>query len=246
MTGSIKISIITPAHQAFDGLLRVYNKIRGILSAEVIWYIKDSGKCERTASYFMEKEHVTLDMRPDDGIYDAINVAIETSQSRYYLVLGADDLINIDVFKLALSRLVDSPGFLFQFYRIKLSQSQAIVPYKKLPLKWSNASIMPSHSAGTIISRVAHDRFGLYSTEFKILGDAYFVLKAIHNGASYVRYDEVLGSFELGGISSAPSWLRVREWYLYQSKVFGNRSLVLYLFFSIRVIQLMVSLIHKK
>jgi hypothetical protein len=171
---------------------------------------------------------------------------LETSQHSHYLVLGADDLVDIDVFKVALNRLREAPGYLFHFYKIRLLQSQAIVSYKNLPLKWSNASIMPSHSSGTIISRLAHDRFGFYSTEFKILGDAYFVLNAIHNGASYIRYDDILGSFELGGISSSPSWLRVREWYLYQSKVFGKYSIILYLLFPVRVLQLWVSLVNKK
>ena len=63
MTVPITVSIITPAHQAFEGLLRIYNEIRCILSSEIIWYIKDSGECERTAEYFKNKEHICLDTR---------------------------------------------------------------------------------------------------------------------------------------------------------------------------------------
>ena len=242
----ITFCIITPSHNAFVGLLRIYNEIRCILSSEIVWYIKDSGDCEKTNAYFTTKRHIYLDTRPDEGIYDAINIALASNRHSHYLVLGADDSIDIDVFEEALVRLRKAPEYPFHFYRIRHSQTGNIVSYKNLPLKWSNASIMPSHSAGTIISRLAHDRFGAYSTEFRILGDAYFVLDAIKNGAAYIRHEDILGSFELGGISSEPSWLRVCEWYLYQSKIFSKYSLVLYLFFLIRVIQLWVFLLKKK
>lgn len=246
MIEPVTVLIITPAHKAFDGLLKVYNEIHSVLCPEITWYIKDSGQCNKTAEFFKNKEHIYLNMQPDQGIYDAINIALKSSQSSHYLVIGADDSIQLDVFMVALDRLKNGEELMFSFYRVRLMGSPDIISYRDLPLQWSNASLMPSHSAGTIISRSAHVRFGFYSTEFKILGDALFVLNAVCNGAKYSQYDDILGSFELGGISSAPSWLRVREWYLYQSKVFGKYNIALWLFLPIKTVQFCFSAVSKK
>ena len=176
LTLPCKILVITPAHLAFDGLIRIYSQIQCALTDEIRWYIKDSGKCDLTAQFFLNRRHVNLDRTPDSGIYDAINIALVNSDSSHYLILGADDLVNNDALITALIRVKKHPDVLFHFYKTKLMPNDVITSYRNIPLRWSNASIMPSHSAGTIISRLAHDRYGEYSTDFRILGDAYFVL----------------------------------------------------------------------
>jgi glycosyltransferase involved in cell wall biosynthesis len=89
------ISIITATYNAGDRLPRLIESLRAQSDLDFEWVVMDGASTDGTLDLLAEVKdlNLVLDTRPDFGIYDAINRAIEVAGGEYYLVLGADDII---------------------------------------------------------------------------------------------------------------------------------------------------------
>lgn len=231
----MSLALITPCHNNFSGLRFIYDQIKNYLSGDFVWYIKDTGICDDTRNFFEAKSFVVFLDGLDLGIYDAINIALSYVKEEYYLVLGSDD-------SFAESGLLYLSSINFSFqddvhtFPVYLNDLNCIVNYKDIPLYFSNASIVPSHSGGFFVRTSLHKLFGYYSIEYNILGDAEFILKLYSSGVVFIKSDFPLCIFSDGGISSNPSLARAYEGFKYTAVKFGLMTRLFV--FSFRMLQL--------
>lgn len=112
---------------------------------------------------------------PDFGIYNALNKAIKLSRGEYYLVAGADDVL----------------------------ESTAVANYKAWLC--GAATFITWHFVGTVFRKSLHDRkqIGLYSRSYPITADSVFVKRAVGSGARGVVGNFLARHIGGDGVSSA-------------------------------------------
>lgn len=162
----------------------------------------------------------------DNGLYDALNKAINLSSGEYYLVVGCDDAI----YENAITDLVRysiNNDIIFGLVDV-------VDEFGKIIKK------IPNHSAGTLIKKDLHVTIGDYDTSYKIAADTLF-LEKVKNKFQFKYIDIIVGKFTLGGVSSTSSskyieharamyeskaWTKIYcKYWLYSRRIFSNLKL---------------------
>jgi hypothetical protein len=118
-------------------------------------------------------------------------------------------------------------------------------PRRFIPLWFSAASLVASHSGGTIIRTNLHHKFGLYDESYSLLADSLFLTHLKYSKANFVYCREcVLCDFSLDGCSSSLRFLRVKEAFKYQTSLGSSLILQIIIFFE-RIFQLVLYRIYK-
>jgi glycosyltransferase involved in cell wall biosynthesis len=123
---------------------------------------------------------------PDDGIYAALNKAVRLSSGSCYVVLGCDDVL----LPTAIEALM---------HHTELGLVVRGWVFFQHPTR--GAMRIRGHSAGSLIQKRAHERFGMYDETYRIAADTKFLACVQHAGAM-VDTDCVTGVFAAGGASA--------------------------------------------
>ncbi|SFJ05716.1 Glycosyltransferase involved in cell wall bisynthesis [Desulfomicrobium apsheronum] len=197
------ISIVTATFNKAQDLPRLIESLRSQTNKNFEWVVADGGSTDGTLEQLKQvlDMDVVLDSRPDFGIYDALNRAIELCSGDYYLVVGADDMLNQDAIELFyISIEKNSPDFVSALVRTDCGS--IISPEKKWKWFYSQRAYIGAHAVGTLIKKSLHDSFGFYSKDFPIAADQFFVRKACDAGARISYSDFISGIFGTSGVSN--------------------------------------------
>lgn len=203
-TNILFISIITATHNAVDRLPHLISSLRAQSSKNFEWVVADGGSTDGTLEILNQVDDLNLivDSKPDFGIYDALNRAIKLSSGGYYLVVGADDILNFNAIELfCLSIKKRSPDFVSALVRTDCGS--IISPEKKWRWFYSQRAYIGAHAVGTLIKKSLHERFGFYSKDFPIAADQFFIRKACDAGAEILYLDFISGVFGTSGVSNS-------------------------------------------
>jgi glycosyltransferase involved in cell wall biosynthesis len=202
------ISIVTATYNAAALLPRLVASLTAQTDQDFEWVVADGGSNDDTLKIAEEAraslKQVVLTSQPDFGIYDALNRAIKRTTAEYYLVIGADDVLD--------------PSAVANFKRLG-SQTRADIltaavdyggrcgilrrPRGSAWLRGAMAYVT-GHAVGAAFKKSLHDRksVGLYSKTYPICADQLFIKRVIKSGASVAVGDFLAGSFGVNGISS--------------------------------------------
>lgn len=196
-------SLIESLHQQTDG--------------DFTWIVADSRSTDGTLDRI--RQCGLLDVRvtsePDFSIYDALNRALRICTSNYYLVIGADDLLEphaIAGFRQAAAQsaadLIVAPVKTFGMLRMPLAG--------QCWLRGGNG-ITASHSVGTLIRRDLHEQVGYYSNRYVSAADMQFILKVARDPLFRVEaVSFVAGTFSNDGLSSTDELLSLSDFFRLQ------------------------------
>jgi len=174
---------------------------------------------------------VVIDSRPDFGIYDALNRAVKLSSGEYYIVVGADDLLEPDaVSKYKLEIMRSEADFISALVK---RDDNKIIGARRKRWEWlyGHSAHVSNHAVGLAIKRSLHKKFGWYSKDFPICADRLFILKAIHEGARVSQASFVAGSFGMEGLSGKDILGTMLEGFRIQMLVghsFGIQTIILF------------------
>ena len=156
------------------------------------------------------------------------------AQGSYYLVVGSDDTLERDAVE-AVSELARTTAADVVAAAVR-ADGAIIQPRRRYAWARSGPPGVAAHSVGSLIRRSLHDEIGLYSTQYPIAADTFFLLQALTRGKRFAYLDRVVGTFGTAGISSADtlgalcdSWranVAVRGGYWLQLPLFMLRLLV--------------------
>ncbi len=226
------ISIITATYNAVQHLPRLIASLRAQTNKNFEWVVADGGSTDGTVELL---EHVNdinirVDSRPDFGVYDALNRAIGLCSGEYYLVLGADDLLNPDAVKIICDTLQDGDSDIYSFL-VNSESGINVNSKRKWKFFYSQRAYIGAHSVGTVIRKKLHEKFGYYSSKFPIAADQYFIKTACDAGVKINYADIHIGVFGSSGISTVDILGQLTESLRVQIATGESKFLQFFLFF---------------
>lgn len=216
------ISVITATFNAAKVLHALIESMRAQSDRNFEWVVVDGASNDGTVDILDNAGDVVTRWisEPDFGIYDALNKAVRLASGEYYLVVGADDLLNeqaIENYRKEAARL-----------GADVVTAPIVVDGKRIYWKngpswlYGQAAFVSSHSVGALFRKSLHDKYGMYSRKFPIAADQLFIKRVCMGGASLHRAGFVAGEFGSDGSSSVDVAGTLSEVYRVQLETEGK------------------------
>lgn len=195
------ISVITATYNAGRYLPELIESLMAQSDRDFEWVVADGGSTDNTIDLVKAANGLRVKVlsQPDFGIYDALNRGIRASEGLYYIVVGADDRLDINAIANFRQAIVASSADIVTAARLKGS---AVVRRRGRSWMTHQFAYVSGHSVGTAFRKELHERVGYYSRRFPIAADQLFIMSAIKAGASIFEAKFVAGKVGQGGVSS--------------------------------------------
>jgi glycosyltransferase involved in cell wall biosynthesis len=177
------VSIITVV---YNNVQYIKDSIQSVFSQDYPrfeYIVIDGGSTDGTVEIIEEfREQISVFIsEPDKGIYDALNKGIQQATGEVVGILHSGDLFSDEnVVSASIQKMLDTGAeFCFSDLVIVDDVSGKIVRYYMAHYfkRWMfRIGWMPPHPT-TFINKSLFDEFGLYSTEYKIVGDYDFFVR---------------------------------------------------------------------
>ena len=208
-----KISIVTIAYncenEIEDTILSVINQ-----KYENKEYLVIDGASKDGTMNVVNKYRNKIDVvisEPDKGRSDAFNKGIAHATGDYIVMMNAGDLLADD----ALNKFARNyePGYdVIKGNTIRWNEETGfksiehpVIEYPEIPFNF-----LVCHQS-TYISKSAYERFGGYGIDYKIVMDFELMLRFARHNAKFMKINENLAVFRMGGISQTSSKRRIKE-----------------------------------
>jgi glycosyltransferase involved in cell wall biosynthesis len=198
------------------------------------WVVMDGGSTDGTKEFLEGLTDLPLVWRsePDFGIYDALNKAIKRARGEYYLVVGADDILDphaIENYK----KLGAETGADILTAAVAFSGCMGLLKRPRGPA-WLRGQLayVTGHSVGAVFRKSLHeqDAVGFYSRAYPICADQLFIKRAVRAGACVAVGDFLAGRFGAGGVSTVNVAGVLTEFFRVQLQTERCKSLQVVLF----------------
>ncbi|MEJ1242489.1 glycosyltransferase family 2 protein [Chryseolinea sp. T2] len=148
---------------------------------------------------------------PDRGIFDAWNKGLRLAKGDWVMFLGSDDCLLPDALNQYVS-FIDSLDHEVDFISSRVYYTDKnLVPYRVLGWAWEwprfQREMTVAHP-GSLHSRRLFEKYGVFSTAYRIVGDYEFLLRG-RNELRTAFMDKVTVRFREGG--SSDSYAAIRE-----------------------------------
>lgn len=231
-------SIATPC---WNSVLTIERTIKSILSQDFKDYeyiIVDGGSNDGTLDIIKKYEplfegRMRWKSEPDEGLYDAFNKGVRNSNGIYCWNVNADDFIEPG----ALGKLADFiysnqwselpviAGIL-RFVSFDGNETISIVKSneKLITKNFKKDSIGTPHPA-TLIPKEIYEKYGVYDTDYKIIGDVDWFHRVYLAGIKFVFFDCIITNMADGGISNQYNYKKsLRDRLHYLKKFYPNKT----------------------
>jgi glycosyltransferase involved in cell wall biosynthesis len=204
------VSIITIV---YNNVKYIKDSIQSVLSqdyARLEYVVIDGGSTDGTVEIIEEyRDQISVFMsEPDKGIYDALNKGIQYSSGEVVGILHSGDLFcDENVVSASIQQMRDTGSeFCFSDLVIVDDVSGRIVRYYMAHYfkRWMfRIGWMPPHPT-TFINKSLFDEFGLYSTDYMIVGDYdFFVRIFFRREINWTYLNRVTVKMRSGGASNS-------------------------------------------
>jgi len=168
-------------------------------------YVVIDGGSSDGSSEFIESKSENIDYwisEPDKGIYNAINKGIKVATGEYLLFLNSGDhFFNNKVLK-ENNQYLDFYELIYFNIQVVGKETSEIISYP-IELRFSDLYFETLCHQSVFIKKELFERVGLYDENLKIVSDwKFFTLALFKYKCSYIKINETLSTFYLGGISS--------------------------------------------
>jgi glycosyltransferase involved in cell wall biosynthesis len=198
---AVKISVVTATYNASRDLPGLLASLRAQSDQDFEWVVADGLSTDGTAALLRAVDDLNLVMleNEDFGIYDALNRAIRAASGDYYIVAGADDVLDPE----AIARYRAGAAAGHDFVTARVRYKGACLQPRAAP-SWLVGAwrFVSCHTVGCMIRKRLHERHGYYSKLFPVAADQLFIKRACQAGASVRYLDFVAGEFGSQGLSS--------------------------------------------
>lgn len=211
------VSVVTVVLNNRQGLLRTISSVQEQLGIQIEHVIVDGGSNDGSAEMAHEHSDVTIESRPDGGIYRAMQRGFDASSGQYVIFTNAgDSLFGNSFLGLAFNELTDS-GAKWGFGPLIEETQRGTKVWTPVDGEISIPSIAARRTYIPFPAAViAHDLFvkiGGFGFQYSIAGDFDLIVRLALEQLP-IRWDFPIASFEAGGISytQAPlAWCEERQ-----------------------------------
>lgn len=211
------ITIITATYNVANVLPPLVESLRKQTDKDFEWVVADGGSTDGTLEILKVAGdlNIVLSSQSDFGIYDALNRALRRARGDYYIVLGADDVLDVEAVsnyrKIASETQAD-----MVFAQVQAGRS---VRYPVSGKSWlrGHKAFVSEHAVGTLIRRSLHDRFHYYSRRFPIAADQFFLKTVCMTpNVKLVPADFIAGTYAEDGVSGTDTIGAMTEFFRVQ------------------------------
>jgi glycosyltransferase involved in cell wall biosynthesis len=199
------LSVITATRNVAGVIPALYESLGRQSYSNFEWVVADGASTDATVGLLQEfsarSPWLRFSSEPDFGVYHALNKAIAASRGQYYVVAGADDVLDKD----ALSKYVAAAAGGADVVMARVLRNGKVTGGFYPNKAWIGTArvFASSHSVGTLIRTDLHQRFGFYSARFPLLADVFFLKTLLRSGkVSFADTDFVAGTFAEGGLTT--------------------------------------------
>lgn len=201
-----KLSIITVNLNNNEGLSKTLASVANQTCQDFEYIVVDGASTDGSVEIIQQTSFIDRWIsEKDTGVYDAMNKGIALATGEYLLFLNSGDLLfNEGVLEKAIPKLT----------------GEAII-YGNLQQAWENTEKIHYFPAeltfghfiketighlSTFIRKDLFEKYGLYDTEYRIVADwAFFTKVIIKENVSVKQIPDVVGTFDMSGMSSIPT-----------------------------------------
>jgi glycosyltransferase involved in cell wall biosynthesis len=199
------ISVVTATRNVAGVIPALYESLGRQSYSNFEWVVADGASSDATVALLREfsarSPWLRFSSEPDFGVYHALNKAIAASRGKYYVVAGADDVLD----KEALSKFVAAAAAGADVVMARVLRNDKVTGGFHPKKAWIGTArvFASSHSVGTLIRTDLHQRFGFYSARFPLLADVFFLKTLLRSGqVRFADVDFVAGTFAEGGLTT--------------------------------------------
>jgi glycosyltransferase involved in cell wall biosynthesis len=221
------ITIITPTFNSENVINDLCESLSNQDNKKFRWIVIDACSNDRTIE-IVEKYKESIDLEiiveRDLGIYDAINKGVIRCRTDYYMVVGSDDFIYSDTLS-AIESYMDRNHDLISGNVDIIEEGRTIRPRGKMSWLYGASSFVASHSAGLVIKKELHNRYGFYNLKFPIVADQLFVMSVLQGGGRHKHFEKSFGAYSLKGTSGSNFLLTSFDFYRMQLNLGKNKHI---------------------
>lgn len=205
-------SIITVVYNGEKTLRKTINSVINQKYQNFEYIIIDGGSTDNTVSIIEEYgEGISKWISEGDaGIYDAMNKGLLMATGDVIGIVNADDYLELDALQNVMA--VYKPGL--KIYHGSLTNidlnGRRFINRSPKSLSRLKRGMIVNHPA-TFVNKKVYVEIGMFSTKYRIAGDWDFILNAYLKKVEFIRIDEVLANFMLGGVSGTISKKYLKE-----------------------------------
>lgn len=199
-----KISVITISYNSSKTIERTIQSVLNQNYENLEYIIIDGGSTDGTVDII--KKYVDRIAywvsEPDKGISDAFNKGIKAATGDVIGIVNSDDQYMENTFEMVAASFEKDVDVYRGSILIHDDINQAEYAYAP-SMKFG---MLPIHvnvcHLPTFISKKAYEKYGNYSTDFKLAMDLDLLRRFYSKGARFKRIDAILGQFNVGGLST--------------------------------------------
>jgi glycosyltransferase involved in cell wall biosynthesis len=243
---SSSICIVTVTLNAGSVLPRLIASLRSQTDRHFDFLVMDGASRDQTWQIVQSARDVVTDAvsEPDCGLYHALNKAISRIRTEYYLVMGADDVLDpkaIENYRSA----VEASGADIVVAGVR-KDMKIRVGYRRNRAWLGHSAMITSHSVGMLIRKSLHDRFGEYPLRYPILADGYMIKKMCTDpNVKTIQGDFLAGEFCTGGLSNRSFIKALCENWQIQLDT-GEEPISQYVLFQMRLIKNLFKVVRRQ
>jgi len=198
----VSISVITATYNADNHLPKLIECLENQADKDFQWIVADGGSTDATLQLLEEVNdlNITVSSQSDFGIYDGLNRAIKLSDSDYYIVIGADDILFSNAIADYRRTIIETNAEIITSQVV--AGGRVLTTHMKPSWLYGQFAFITAHSVGVMFKKSLHEKFGYYSNKFPIAADQLFVKQACQGGASRYEAKFISGEFFNLGTSS--------------------------------------------
>ena len=200
------ITIIVAVYNGAETLQRCIDSVAGQTHPNKELIIMDGGSTDGTLNIIKANlQKITYwESKPDKGIYDAWNKALDYARGEWICFLGADDFLweNNVLERLEPHLIRAYPPSRVLYGRIAVVSRGKTIEIRHEP--WNQKGFCNkmnvSHS-GTMQHHSLFELHGKFDISFKVAGDYDLLLRELKNNSAYFVEDIITAGIEIGGLS---------------------------------------------
>lgn len=231
------LTVVTPVSNAGKFIFRLIKSLNGQSDKNFTWIIIDGMSTDNTLEIIKDKCEIDFRIisKEDFSIYHALNNALKIVDTSYYCVAGADDTFETDFISEA-NIILNNKRLDLVFGSVRMEKKIVKPGFNKGWLKGMHG-VGSSHSVGTIIKKDLHEIYGVYSKNFPIVADQFFIKKCIKGSVCVCRTDRLFGTYSLNGFSASNKLGYQLDYFKMQIES-GENFVIQFIIFIARLIKL--------
>jgi glycosyltransferase len=229
----MKISVITVCLNAQDTIRETLYSVASQTYKDIEHIVVDGNSKDKTLEiiHSFSRDNLKIISESDSGIYEAMNKGIQAATGDYLFFLNANDkFLHDKVIEIFATKALNLNKDMVYGTFLQLNNKTGEYGIKKQTNLnkfdlWKASPFQPT----LFYKKNLFDKFGLFSTDYKIVSDYEWMLRVLLNEKLHLHYlDTLITLFDISGISNSDTDLPKKERAVIENLYFSKFELIFF------------------